>query len=105
MKPLFFLKNSLVALGLIMVMVGSARAVQIGDLVRLKGSQGNKLVGMGLVVGLKGTGDGGKYSPAIDPLARVVRHFIDEGTVRSELRDTKNVALVAQEAFDPAAME
>lgn len=103
MKPLFFLKNSLVALGLIMVMVGSARAVQIGDLVRIKGSQGNKLVGMGLVVGLKGTGDGGKYSPAIDPLARVVRHFIDEGTVSSELRDTKNVALVALEALVPAA--
>ena len=32
------------------------QAVQIGDLVRIKGSEQNKLVGMGLVVGLRGTG-------------------------------------------------
>lgn len=78
-------------------------AVQIGDLVRIKGSEQNKLVGMGLVVGLKGTGDGGKFRPAMEPLARVVRHFINESSVAADLKDAKNVALVALEATTPAA--
>ncbi len=92
----------LLSLILITIMTPLARAVQIGDLVRIKGSEQSKLVGMGLVVGLKGTGDGGDFRPAMDPLAAVVRHFIDGTIVAADLEDAKNVALVALEATTPA---
>jgi flagellar P-ring protein precursor FlgI len=88
-------------LTVIAITASSAQAVQIGDLVRIKGSEQSKLVGMGLVVGLKGTGDGGNFRPAMEPLANVVRHFIDGTTVAAELKDAKNVALVALEATTP----
>ncbi|HEX7008755.1 MAG TPA: flagellar basal body P-ring protein FlgI [Phycisphaeraceae bacterium] len=88
---------------LLMAMAGAARAVQVQDLVRLKGAEGSKLVGMGLVVGLKGTGDGGKFLPAMRPLAEVVGRLIDPNTVAAELADAKNVALVALTADLPAA--
>jgi flagellar P-ring protein precursor FlgI len=71
-----------------------AHAVQVQDLVRLKGSETNKLVGMGLVVGLQGTGDGGKFLPAMRALAEVIGRLNDEGVVASELADSRNVALV-----------
>ena len=87
----------------ILISTSSLQAVQIGDLVRVKGSEKSTLVGMGLVVGLKGTGDGGKFRPAMDPLARVIRHFIDESTLVGELKDSKNVALVALEATTSAS--
>ena len=76
-------------------------AAQVQDLVRLKGSEGSKLVGMGLVVGLAGTGDGGKFLPAMRPLATVVQQLIDPNTVVAELKDAKNVALVALTANLP----
>ncbi len=89
---------------LLMVMVVgtlSARAAQVQDVVRLKGSEGGKLVGMGLVVGLAGTGDGGKFLPAMRPLATVVQQLIDPNTVAAELNNAKNVALVALTANIP----
>ena len=89
------------ALALVVAAAGPAAGVQIGDLARIKGSENSKLVGMGLVVGLAGTGDGGRFGPAMEPLARVIRHFINEDTVAGELRDAKNVAMVALEASTP----
>ena len=83
------------------LLVNTARAVQVQDLVRLKGSESSKLVGMGLVVGLKGTGDGGRFLPAMRPLAAVVQRFIDPSVVADELKDAKNVALVALTAKIP----
>lgn len=80
-----------------------AQATRIQDLVRLKGAEQNKLVGMGLVVGLKGTGDGGKYLPAMRPLAKAMNKLIDENVIAAELRDVKNVAMVMVEATVPAA--
>ncbi len=81
----------------------AASAVQVQDLVRLKGSETSKLVGMGLVVGLRGTGDGGKFMPAMRPLASVIQELIDPNTVAAELKDAKNVALVAISAELPAS--
>lgn len=69
-------------------------AVTVQDIVRVKGSESNKLVGMGLVVGLKGTGDGGKFAPAMRALAQVIGKLNDANVVASELADAKNVALV-----------
>lgn len=74
---------------------GTAEAVQVQDIVRLKGSETNKLVGMGLVVGLKGTGDGGKFLPAMRALSQVIGRLNDSGVVAGELADAKNVALVS----------
>ncbi len=95
---------AIVALGLwLSLTTNVARATQIQDLVRVKGSEQSKLVGMGLVVGLNGTGDGGKFAPAMRPLASVIQQLIDPNTVAMELKDAKNVALVALTATLPAS--
>lgn len=73
---------------------GPAAAVQIQDIVRLKGSETSKIVGMGLVVGLRGTGDGGDFLPAMRALAQVIGRLNDESVVAAELADAANVALV-----------
>ena len=62
-----------------------AQAVQIQDIVRLKGSETNKIVGMGLVVGLRGTGDGGDFLPAMRALGQVIGRLNDEGVMAAEL--------------------
>lgn len=77
-------------------------AVQVQDIARLKGSESNKIIGMGLVVGLNGTGDGGKYEPAMRPLAQMIGRFVDPNTIAAELKDVKNVALVTVTAELPA---
>jgi flagellar P-ring protein FlgI len=79
-----------------------AGAVQVQDIVRLKGSESNKIIGMGLVVGLNGTGDGGKFEPAMRPLAQMIGRFVDPNTVWTQLKDAKNVALVTVTAELPA---
>ena len=91
----------LAAVTLIATLTTTARSVQIQDVVRLKGSETSKLVGMGLVVGLSGTGDGGKYLPAIRALAKTTQKFIDESTVPADVKDSKNVAVVWLEATIP----
>jgi flagellar P-ring protein FlgI len=63
----------------------------------VKGQEGNTIQGIGLVVGLKGTGDGGSYLPAIRSLATAMQlmgHSLGKGGP-VELKDTKNVALVS----------
>lgn len=82
--------------------IAPAQAVQVQDLVRLKGSETSKLVGMGLVVGLRGTGDGGKFMPAMRPLAAVMQQLMDPNVIAFELKDAKNVALVTLTATLPA---
>jgi flagellar P-ring protein precursor FlgI len=79
-----------------------ANAVKIADIVRLDGEQTNIVKGWGLVVGLKGTGDGGEFGPAIKPLRELLAHFGDPNTVR-ELSEVKNVALVMIEVTVPAS--
>jgi len=70
------------------------RAVQVQDLTRIKGAESNKLVGMGIVVGLKGTGDGGKFQPSMRAMAEVTKRLIDPTAVAAEMKSAKNVALV-----------
>ncbi|MCH8986162.1 MAG: flagellar basal body P-ring protein FlgI [Acidobacteria bacterium] len=82
--------------------VSPAAAVQIQDVIRLKGSETNKIIGMGLVVGLNGTGDGGKFLPAMRPLAQMIGRFIDPNTSAPDLKDGKSVALVSVTAELPA---
>jgi flagellar P-ring protein precursor FlgI len=72
----------------------AAQAVKVADITRISGQRTNVLTGLGLVVGLKGTGDGGDFSPAIKPLASMLKKFSDSATV-AELSNVANVALVS----------
>ena len=69
-------------------------AVKIGDITHLQGCRTNKLIGMGFVVGLKGTGDGGKYLPTMRLLAQGYKNFGIPVLTLDELKNAKNVAVV-----------
>jgi flagellar P-ring protein precursor FlgI len=75
------------------------------NICRIKGQEENTLQGLGLVVGLKGTGDGGTFLPTIRSLATALQlmgsPLGQQGA--AELRDVKNVALVMVTATVPAA--
>lgn len=87
---------------LVLVLAPSAAlGVKIGDITHLQGSRNNRLTGMGLVMGLKATGDGGKYAPALRSLARLYKNYGIETTSLEELKNAKNVAIVQIEATLP----
>lgn len=74
------------------------------DICRVKGQEENVLHGVGIVVGLKGTGDG-NFLPATTALAKIMT-VMGEPLSQSgltELKDAKNVALVAVTAIVPEA--
>jgi flagellar P-ring protein precursor FlgI len=77
-----------------------ARGAKIADITRIGGQRTNVLTGLGLVYGLKGTGDGGDFMPAIKPLASMLGKFADPATVQ-ELSKVQNVALVSITATIP----
>src|SRR3954464_12129688 len=77
-----------------------ASGVKVADITRIGGQRTNVLTGLGLVYGLKGTGDGGDFLPAIKPLASMLGKFADPATVR-ELANAQNVALVSITASLP----
>jgi flagellar P-ring protein precursor FlgI len=78
-----------------------AHAVKVADITRIGGQRSNVLTGLGLVVGLKGTGDGGDFAPAINPLASMLSKFADP-TTAEELRNVGNVAIVSVIATVPS---
>lgn len=78
-----------------------ASAVRIADITRLDGQRENTLTGIGLVFGLKSTGDGGKYMPAMRPLAQMLEKFSNSATI-FELSQAKNIAIVSITARVPA---
>jgi flagellar P-ring protein FlgI len=78
-----------------------ARAVKIADITRIGGQRTNILTGLGLVYGLKGSGDGGSFSAAINPLREMLAKFADPVQTQ-ELSSAANVALVALTATVPA---
>ena len=73
----------------------SARAGDLQEYVRLKGYEGNRLVGVGLVYGLNKTGDSMKDSTVTSqPYAQLLANV---GNIRSDARNlakTKSIALV-----------
>lgn len=95
------MKKMVVILIACLVLTQSARGEKIGDIVRLHGERTNQLVGMGLVVGLPGTGDGGDFLPAIKPLASMLSKLNVNTDVR-ELSNAANVALVSLSVTIPA---
>jgi flagellar P-ring protein precursor FlgI len=80
----------------------ASAAVRLKDICRVKGQETNSLQGLGLVVGLKGTGDGGKYLPTIRSLATVMQYMRNPAIGGAEeLKDASNVALVMVTATVP----
>ena len=77
-----------------------ALGVKVADITRIDGQRSNVLTGLGLVYGLKGTGDGGDFMPAIKPLVSMLRNFKDPATV-AELSKVQNVAVVSLIAHIP----
>jgi flagellar P-ring protein precursor FlgI len=71
-----------------------AHALRVRDAVRMKNEVPNELVGMGIVVGLQGTGDGGDFLPTMRPLMEMMRRFDDPVLLERELKNANNVAIV-----------
>ena len=79
----------------------SSYGVKVADVTRISGERTNVIVGMGLVYGLKGTGDGGDFMPAIRPLAGMLTKFANPSNV-ADLSKAQNVAIVTLTATVPA---
>jgi len=82
----------------LMLACGSAWAVKVADVTHMQGQRENKLVGLGLVVGLAGTGDGGNFTPPMRQLAAFLQNFNSDISTLEELKATKNIAIVTVEA-------
>ena len=89
------------AVAMLLLLAAKVQAVQIQDVVRLKGTESSGLVGMGLVTGLNGTGDSSKFLPTMRSLAEVMGTLIDANVNVAELSSAKNVALVSIEVTVP----
>ncbi|MGV3607439.1 MAG: flagellar basal body P-ring protein FlgI [Planctomycetaceae bacterium] len=82
--------------------------LRIGDICRIKGQEENTLHGMGLVVGLKGTGDSDSKATqrALAQYMNQMGHRIGTDAkgqlMLDELKSVKNVAMVFVEATVPA---
>lgn len=83
----------------------AAGAVKLRNICRVAGQEDLTLQGLGLVTGLKGTGDGPSALPTIRALATAMELMGNPvGTnLSAELRDAKNVALVVVTARVPGA--
>ncbi|MGB9626639.1 MAG: flagellar basal body P-ring protein FlgI, partial [Phycisphaerae bacterium] len=93
--------RGLLVLATVLIAASSAFAVKIGDVARFQGEFPNKIMGMGLVVGLPGTGDGGDFMPAMRPLSRLLGRLANPVGIAQELKNAKNVAIVMVEATLP----
>jgi len=86
------------------VVAGSQRAearVRLESICTIYGQREIKLTGIGLVIGLNGTGDGGKNAPAMRALAQTMKLMNSPVESLKELRDANNVAMVLIEATVP----
>jgi flagellar P-ring protein precursor FlgI len=84
----------------LLALASQASAARIADITRLGNQRTNVITGWGLVFGLKGTGDGGKFLPAMRPLAEMLKRYGNPSSVL-ELGDAKNVAIVTLTATLP----
>ncbi len=75
--------------------------VRVQDVARLQGQRTNQLMGYGLVVGLNGTGDGGKSLTTIRALMQMHKRYAQEVISPEWLKSVGSVALVSVEATIP----
>ncbi|MFZ4574378.1 MAG: flagellar basal body P-ring protein FlgI [Phycisphaerales bacterium] len=84
--------------------VGSvAQATTVKELVRIEGQGESVLRGVGLVVGLSGTGDSGKELAMARPLAMLLENNGNAVSALNELKNSKACALVSVTCRVPAA--
>jgi len=95
------MRKVLSILFLVLALPSASFAVKIADITRISGQRTNILTGLGLVYGLKGSGDGGDFQPAIRQLASMLSKFNDPTTVQ-ELGSAANVAVVSLTATVPS---
>jgi flagellar P-ring protein FlgI len=74
---------------------------RVGDVTRLQGQGSNALMGYGLVTGLAGTGDGGKFLPTMQALASYLQRFGADVTSPRDIDASKNTAVVMIETVIP----
>jgi len=79
-----------------------AYATRIRDVARLHNEKQRELTGLGLIVGLKGTGDGGDSMVTMRPLREMLKKFDDPVLLDKELKNANNVALVSISVKIPA---
>lgn len=84
-----------------LIMAWPAGATQVRNVVELKGSEQSKLEGIGLVVGLNGTGDP-KFGPAHRMLLNAIQKTVDATATPLDLSDSTNIAIVAVRAVVPS---
>jgi len=79
--------------------------ILLKNICRVKGQEENTLHGLGLVVGLKGTGDGSEFLPTIRSLATALQLMGNPPgkDPLKDLKDAKNVALVMVTVTIPSA--
>ena len=91
---------------LVVVLLGTwcfeapAARVRLENICTVYGQKESKLTGIGLVIGLNGTGDGGGNRAAMRALAAVLARMNAPVSI-DELRDADNVAMVLVEATVP----
>ncbi len=79
-----------------------ARAqIRLENICSIYGHEEVRLIGMGLVVGLDGTGDGGKAGPTIRALSAAMKAMHTPVLDAKELTNAKNVAIVTVHATIP----
>jgi flagellar P-ring protein FlgI len=104
-RTLRFAMIAVAACGTFAIQSPAEARTLLKNICRVKGQEENTLQGLGLVVGLKGTGDGGNFMPTIRSLATAMQLMgspIGKGGA-GELKDAKNVALVMVSVTVPAA--
>jgi flagellar P-ring protein precursor FlgI len=79
---------------------GAART-QLRNICTVYGQKETPIIGIGLVVGLSHTGDGGKNAAAMRALASTLRYLNNPVESGKELSDAANVAMVAISATIP----
>lgn len=85
-----------VAALIVIAPVASAQSVtaRVGDVTRVQGLGKNTLIGMGLVTGLKQSGDGAKFLPTMQALAQELGYFSAGVEALEDIKDAKDVAIV-----------
>ncbi len=81
--------------------LGQAPTARVGDITHLQGQGTNRLIAMGLVAGLDGTGDGGKYRAAMDQLSALLGRFGTQINDIADIENAKNIAVVSIEVIVP----
>lgn len=80
---------------------GQVPTARVGDFTRLQGQGTNVLMGYGLVTGLDGSGDGGKFVPTMQAVASTMRRFGANVESLADVASAKNTAIVMIEAVIP----